>query len=122
MQVYLFDVATLWQKVNLKAAEKMRQLHDREREIGEFYGQLNNLLMVIEEAKKFLEWKELTSYNDTMERVRVRHVYLYVCVFLNMKCVYMCYVYSSKYLKTHIAHLYMYVCVYVQCVYVFIYF
>ena len=81
MQVYLFDVATLWQKVNLKAAEKMRQLHDREREIGEFYGQLNNLLMAIEEAKKFLEWKELTSYRDTMERVRVSHLYLHVFMY-----------------------------------------
>ena len=88
VQVYLFDVATLWQKVNLKAAEKMRQLHDREREIGEFYGQLNNLLMAIEEAKKFLEWKELTSYCDTMERVRVSHMYLYVYVFLNTICIY----------------------------------
>lgn len=71
LQVYLFDVATLWQKVNLKAAEKMRQLHDREREIGEFYGQLNNLLALIEDAKKFLEWKDLSSYRDTVERVRV---------------------------------------------------
>ena len=85
LQVYLFDVATLWQKVNLKAAEKMRQLHDREREIGEFYGQLNNLLMAIEDAKTFLEWKELAGYRDTVERVRVSELsHMCVCrYFLN---------------------------------------
>ena len=82
-KVYLFDVATLWQKVNLKAAEKMRQLHDREREIGEFYGQLNNLLVAIEDAKKFLEWKELTGYCDTMERVRVSK-YVIMIVYISV--------------------------------------
>ena len=80
VQVYLFDVATLWQKVNLKAAEKMRQLHDREREIGEFYGQLNNLLLAIEDAKAFLEWRELAGYRDTVERVRVSESNYLKCI------------------------------------------
>ena len=70
----MFDVATVWQKVNLKSAEKMHQLHDQEHEIGEFYGQLNNLLIAVEDAKKFLEWREFAGYRDTMERVRVSFV------------------------------------------------
>jgi len=82
--VYLFDVATLWQKVNLKAAEKMRQLHEREREIGEFYGQLNSLLKSVEDAKKFLEWKQLLGYRETVERVRVSRPNL--LYFIGKKC------------------------------------
>ena len=38
----------------------MCQLHDQEREIGEFYGQLNNLLIAVEDAKNFLSaWSSL---------------------------------------------------------------
>ena len=56
----MFDVATLWWKVNLKSAEKICQLHDRECEIGELYGQLNNLLIAVEDAQNFLSaWSSL---------------------------------------------------------------